>query len=190
MDDGRTWEKSPADPNAALPLAANGQGTAPVHGSVTVQLNKEAAVYGFYLVVRSRAGLGKPPPRPGDLPLLRVEVDTTPPDAKLFKPQADPSHPDALLLTWEANDPHLATNPISLEWAPRKEGPWEYIGDTQLPNTGRYTWKVPANVPPSVFLRLQVRDQAGNTAVAVTPEPELVDLTVPEVSGISLGGNR
>ena len=48
-------------------------------------------VYGFILVVKSRAGLGKPAPRPGDIPEIRVEVDTTPPDARLYAPAPIPS---------------------------------------------------------------------------------------------------
>ena len=34
-----------------------------------------------------------------------------------------------------------------------------------LPNTGRHSWQVPAGVPVEVYLRLRVRDNAGNEAV-------------------------
>ena len=46
----------------------------------------------------------------------------------------------------------------------------------------------PATAPPNVYLRLTVRDTAGNKAVAQTPDPVLIDLSVPEVSNIGLGG--
>jgi hypothetical protein len=143
-------------------------------------------VYGFHLVVKSRAGLGKPPPRPGDVPKIRVEVDTTPPEASLFEPRPDPSRRDALLLCWEARDRNLATNPVTLEWAPRPDGPWAFIGEPQLPNSGQYAWAVPSNTPPRVYRRLTVRDTAGNTAKAETSQPVTVDLSTPEVEVINV----
>jgi hypothetical protein len=187
-DEGATWKKSPSDPATTLPLSPEAHPPTPVRGSVTVQLADDGVIYGFYLVVKSRAGLGKPPPRPGDQPQVRVEVDTTPPVAELYTPQPDPGRRDTLILSWVATDKNLATNPVSLEWAERREGPWNFIGPAELPNTGRYSWQVPANVPPSVFLRLTVGDVAGNKAVAQTAEPVLVDLAVPELTSIGVGG--
>ena len=35
------------------------RGGGSVHGSVTVPLNKEGVAYGYWVVVKSRAGLGK-----------------------------------------------------------------------------------------------------------------------------------
>jgi hypothetical protein len=188
LDDGQTWERTPADAGAAHSLQET-RGGGPVRGSVTVQLNKEGTVYGFCVLVKSRAGLSKPPPQKGDVPQIRVEVDTTPPEAELYGPQPEPGKRDTLILTWKASDRNLATNPITIEWAERKEGQWSFIGPEALPNSGRYSWQVPANVPPSVFLRLTVRDAAGNTAVAQTPEPVLIDFSVPEVNVIGLSGN-
>ena len=185
MDDGRTWEQSKIDPSSwSLPGNVNGIG--PLHGSVTVQLNQEATVYGFYLIVKSRALLGKPPPRPGDAPQIRIELDTTAPFAQLFEPQADPSQPNTLNVIWKANDAHLASNPITLEWAAKREGPWQFIGEAALPNTGRFNWRITNDMPSSVFLRLTVRDTAGNTAIAETDKPVLVDLTIPELTVIGV----
>ena len=45
---------------------------------------------------------------------------------------------------------------------------------------------MPTNVPPKVYLRLTVRDAAGNAAVAETKDPVLVDLSVPEPHLIGL----
>jgi hypothetical protein len=180
-DEGATWEKSPGDPNVTLPVTGEARGLGPVKGSVTVNLPKDAVVYGFCLVVKSRAGLGKPPPRAGDPPQVRIEVDTTMPTAELYAPQPDPTRGDRLILTWKAEDRNLAANPISLEWAAAANGPWTFIGDPQLPNTGRYSWQVPENIPAKVFLRLSVRDTAGNNAIAQTDQPQLIDLTVPEI---------
>jgi hypothetical protein len=186
LDDGKNWEKSPTDPGATLPSTGDGRGGAPVRGSVTVPLNREGVVHGFVIVVKNRAGLGKPAPQSGTPPQIRVEVDMTPPTATLFAPQPEPAKRDTLLLTWEASDRNLAVNPISLEWAPKKEGPWAHVGPEILPNTGRYSWEVPPNIPPNVFLRLSVRDTAGNVSVAQTAEPVLIDFSEPEVHVIGL----
>jgi hypothetical protein len=183
-DDGASWNPVPLGPDAVQAPEARGPGQA--RGSVMVSLAEDAKVYGFYLVVKSRANLGKPAPHGGDAPHVRVERDTVPPRAELNFPKADPNRRDTLLLTWTADDKNLTTTPITLEWAPRKDGPWEFIGAPELPNTGRYAWQVPANVPPSVYLKLTVRDGAGNVAVAVSPEPQTVDLSVPEISSVSI----
>jgi len=186
IDDGQTWEKSPIDANANLPLVPDARGGTPVRGSVTVPLNREGVIHGFYIVVKNRAGHGKPAPERGYSPQIRVEADLTPPEAKLFGPQPDSTKRDTLLLTWEAFDRNLAPNPISLEWAPKKDGPWTHIGPDMLENTGKFAWEVPANIPPNVFLRLSVRDKAGNIALAQTMEPVLIDFSEPEVQVIGL----
>jgi hypothetical protein len=178
-DEGASWEKSTADPMVSLPVSPTGNGA--VRGTVTVTMAKEGVRYGFYLVVKSRAGLGKPSPRAGDAPHVRIEVDTTQPDAQLMAPQPAPGQGNSLVLTWKAEDRNLAANPVSLEWSATVNGPWTFIGDAQLPNTGRYVWKVTDQVPPKVFLKLTVRDMAGNVAVAQTNEAVLIDLTVPEL---------
>jgi hypothetical protein len=191
-DEGATWEKSRTPPEVSLPVSAEATGAspAPVRGSVTVEMPQQGVVYGFYLVVKSRAGRGKPPPRPGDAPHVRIEVDTTMPLAELYAPQQDPGgRRDTLVLTWKAEDKNLAPSPVTLEWAAQVGGPWEFIGGPQLPNTGRYNWQIGSKVPHRVYLRLTVRDVAGNVAVAQTPEPVLIDLSEPEVSnvGVSVG---
>ncbi len=122
-DEGATWELAPADPKAALPPAMDGRTAGPVRGSVMVNLPREGVAYGFCIVVKSRAGLGKPPPQRGDPPQVRLELDATKPLAKLYAPQEDPAHPNALILPWLASDRNLAANPVVLEWAERKEGP-------------------------------------------------------------------
>lgn len=179
-DEGATWEKSAGDPNVSLPVTPETRGAQPVRGSVTVNLPRDGVIYGFYLVVKNRAGLGKEPPRSGDLPHARIELDTTGPEAKLYLPQPDPARRDCLTLAWEATDRNLAQNPVSIEWSAGRDGPWTFIGEAQLANTGRYLWQVPPNAPAKVYLKLSVRDTAGNTAVALTPEAVIIDVTPPE----------
>lgn len=188
-DEGQHWEKLNLDPSSVAPVAGDAvNGGGPVRRSLTVDLPGEGR-FGFYLVVKSGAGLGKPAPRDGDSPQMMVEVDETPPEANLFAPEPDPKQHDALILRWSASDHNLAANPISLEWAERPTGPWHKIGGDSLPNTpSQYTWRLTSDVPAKVYLRLLVKDLAGNVAKAETAQPILVDLYEPEAQFIGLSG--
>jgi hypothetical protein len=172
-DEGQTWQRFAEDADLKPPMTVNLPGD---------------GIFGLRLVVRSRAGLGGRPPRPGDLPQMRVLVDTKPPLVQLDPPQADPQRRDALLLTWKANDENLAANPITLHWAERPDGPWQLIA-ADLTNCGRYAWQLPPNLPYRVYLRVTARDAAGNIAVDETPEAIAVDLHEPEaqIKGILSG---
>jgi hypothetical protein len=171
QNDGQSWELYAVDPEIKG-STQNGK------HQRSVELPGDG-VFGFILVVKSRAGLGKPPPRAGDVPDIRVEVDTVPPVAQLYAPSPDPQRPGNLLLKWAAKDNNLTNNPITWEWAERREGPWNPIA-VDIPNTGRQSWQLPDLLPVQVYLRLKVRDLAGNESVAVTPDPQLVDLSEPE----------
>lgn len=171
-DEGQTWQLLTEDTSQ--------------HPQLTADLPGEG-VYGFRIVVQSKAGLGKRPPVGGDLPELRVEVDTKAPVAKLYAAEADPGQRNALLLKWEATDKNLAANPVTLEWAEQPDREWQSIA-RELPNTGRYSWRLPPAIPAQVYLRLTVRDQAGNVAVAQTDRPQLIDLSEPEGRLLGLQG--
>ena len=95
------------------------------------------------------------------------------------------------MLVWEASDKNLAVNPVTLEWAaqPGPDSHWTPIGPGELPNTGSYAWQPTPDVPPNVYLRT-VRDTAGNRAVARRSDPVLIDLSIPEVTNIGLGGTH
>ncbi len=170
QDGGQSWVRFAEDPDAQKASAGGSY-------KRTLELPGEG-VFGLYLVVRNRAGLGKAPPKPGDAPEMMIEVDLTPPVAELRKPKAIPEKRDSLLLRWDAKDRNLADRPIALEYAKEPNGPWEKIA-TDLVNNGSHLWQVPQGLV-YVYLRLRVHDNAGNEAVAVSAEPQLVDLTEPE----------
>ncbi len=189
-DDGQNWQKYVADNSPATPVTTpDGKDSGVVRRTLSVDLREEG-VYGFYLVVKSGAGLSKPDPRPNEPPQMRLELDYTPPKCRLFRPEPDPLQRNSLIIRWEAIDKNLASTPVSLEWAEQPTGPWLSIGGAALANTGTHSWTVPTNVPPRVFLKLSVRDTAGNVAVAQTPEPVLVDLNTPEVRILGLAGPK
>jgi hypothetical protein len=162
---------------------------APAERSITADLPGEGR-YGFYLIVRSGVGLGKQPPRNGDRPQMRVEVDTTPPEGTLYGLQPVPGQTNAVVVRWKASDLNLAEKPIRLEWAERKGGPWTVIGDGDLPNTGYFTWRLPTNIPGKVFLKMTITDLARNAGVAESAEPVTIDLSEPEARIIGLGSSR
>jgi hypothetical protein len=170
-DNGNKWEPYMEDPNAS-------QATAGSKYQRTLTLPGEG-VFGISLVVKSKVGLGKPAPKSGDVPEMLVEVDTTPPSATVYKPMPDGTRRDTLILSWTATDRNLGPRPITLEWAERPTGPWNVIA-AEVPNSGQYTWKLPPSLPSHVHLKLTVHDTAGNVAVAITDEPQLVDLSEPE----------
>jgi hypothetical protein len=180
QDDGQNWDHVATDPMVI------GKTTGGAHKGI-VELPGDG-VYGFSLVVKSQAQikqeLAAPEkkhkgPRPGDVPEIRVEVDTGMPTAELFPPRRDPAKSNSLLLVWNATDKNLGTNPVTLEWAERKEGPWLPIA-TNIPNSSKHSWQLPDRLPVQVYMRIRVKDLAGNEGVAVTPDPQLVDLSEPE----------
>ena len=79
----------------------------------------------------------------------------------------------------------MADKPITLEWS-APGGQWQKIAE-DLENTGRYSWEVPRDAPPRVFVKLTVKDTAGNVGAYQTANPVLIDLSVPEVKSIRLG---
>jgi hypothetical protein len=182
-DEGHTWERMPLQPEAVtLPPLNEAQGAGPACGSVLVNLPQDGVIYGFYLVGKSGAGLSGSPPQSGALPQIRVEADTVMPDAELYRPHFDPADPGVLLLTWRASDRNLSTDPVTLEWSESLQSGWTFIGPPAHPNTGRFSWKIPAEAPARVYLRLTVRDAAGNVSVVETPAPLSLDLKVPKIT--------
>ena len=59
-------------------------------------------------------------------------------------------------------------------------GPWLPIA-SGLENTGRYAWPIDNRTPPQFYLRLEVRDEAGNVGVHETTEPVTIDQSRPTV---------
>ena len=86
-----------------------------------------------------------------------------------------------LVISWEAADQSLAARPISLSFSPYRGGTWTPIA-SGLENTGRYDWAIGGRMPPNVFLRLEVRDEAGNVAMHETSEPVVLKRSQPAVS--------
>ena len=115
--------------------------------------------------------LTKPVPR-----ILGAELK---PDASVGSPQ-----PGVLVIRWTAEDARLASRPVSLHYSATPGGPWLAIA-TELDNSGRYEWSVPPTSASRLYLRLEVRDAAGNRGIAESVDP--VSLAPGSRSGSSGG---
>ncbi len=165
-DSGRTWRSYAVDQDKRSPIL------------VTVD---EEGVYGFRIVVTNGAGLGGKPPQAGDLPDLWVGVDVTRPVARIISAeQGTDAEAGCLIIAWQADDRMLAARPVSLSFSQKRTGPWLPIA-AGLDNTGRYAWPLENRMPAQFYLRLAVRDEAGNIGAYETSDPVTIDQSRPTV---------
>lgn len=159
-DQGATWKPWNEDPDCESPIS--------------VELPGEG-LYGFQLVVTARNGLAGQPPESGQPADMWVIVDQTEPTARIVEaPLGQGVDEGRLMIHWEADDAHLAKRPVTLHFGASADGPWNVLA-AGLPNTGYYPWTIVPSLPRQVFLRLEVRDRAGNVAFHTLERP--VDLT-------------
>lgn len=162
-DGGQTWTSLGTDPDNRSPLVVtvNGEG-----------------LYGFHVVVQSASGLSGVPPRSGQRPELWIGVDLTKPQATLTG--AEPgNNPDELVIYWDARDRRLESRPVALYFSNQVGGPWSPIA-AGLENTGNYTWRMDNRVREQLYLKLEVRDEAGNIGRFETPEPISLNRQLPQ----------
>jgi hypothetical protein len=144
-----------------------------------VVVNQEG-IFGFHVVVVSRNGLAGRRPRSGDLADIWIGVDTTSPEARLTAAvYGEGANAGKLFIRWEATDIHLDNRPITLKFAEHADGPWTVIASA-LPNSGEYAWPADSQLPASVYLRLEARDEAGNVAADQLKEPVQIDALAPK----------
>jgi hypothetical protein len=142
--------------------------------------------YGFTLIARSGVGMGDPPPRLGDPPQIWVEVDTTKPVVHLEKVDVGRGlEAGNLTIRYKASDRNITDRPISLSYAEKPDGTWTPIAKNEE-NTGRYVWKMPADVPYQLYVRVEAVDKAGNVGSDETGQPIAVDLSQPKVRVIDV----
>lgn len=163
-DGGRTWLKWGTDPDRESPFE--------------VEVEREG-VFGFRIVMVHRNGMAGITPRSGDAADIWIGVDGTQPLAKFGNiAYGKGLNAGQLDIQWTASDEWLSGRPISLSYATAPEGPWTAIA-TGLANTGQFFWRVEPSVPRKVFLKLEVRDDAGNTTEDRTTEPLELEGLIP-----------
>lgn len=164
-DAGRTWALLSTDVDAASPHLVNVD---------------EEGIYGFRMVIETASGLRSENPQPGDLPEVWVGVDVTKPTAKLVSiQQRGLEEGGTLTLRWEAADRLLTDRPITLSFSEKADGPWTTIA-SGVPNNGSYEWHFDSRTPERLFIKLEVRDTAGNSTSYVTPEPTIIERVKPQ----------
>jgi hypothetical protein len=138
-----------------------------------------AGVYGFRLVVSGANGAAAPTPASGDQPELAIGVDLEPPQVALQAAEiGQGTLADHLIIRWSASDENLDSHPIGLFYSTESDGPWSTIA-TDLANSGEYAWRLLRQVPEKLFLRIEVRDKAGNVTVRQSPAPVVLHLPQP-----------
>lgn len=164
-DGGQTWSSYGVDEDFRSPFRVNVM---------------QEGTYGFRVVIESANGLGGRRPNPGEPPDVWIGVDMTRPTARITSTyQGQGNQRDHLVVTWEATDAHLASRPVSLFYATSPDGPWSTVA-AGLENTGQYAWRLPRETPDQFYLRIEVRDEAGNITSFTTPEPVTLSRPRPE----------
>lgn len=153
---GRDWDLDRVDEDRESPLL--------------VEVENEG-IYGFRVVIVGKNGLASQTPRSGDLADLWVGVDATKPAVEITSAAyGSEAHAGQLDIRWTASDEHLGNRPVTLSFSAKPDGPWTTIA-ASLPNSGQYYWRVDSRVPAEFYLRLEVRDEAGNVAVHRLDQP-------------------
>lgn len=162
---GRSWVKWGADPDKASPF--------------DVEVNHEA-IYGFRIVIIGKNGLATSTPQAGDAADIWVGVDLTRPQARLTgAAYGEGDTAGKLDVRWEAGDDNLGSRPVTLSIADRPDGTFAPIA-AGLPNSGQYYWEFDPRSPRQIYLRLEIRDEAGNIAIDQLTEPIKVDGLEPK----------
>lgn len=171
-DAGQTWQKLGEDLDRKSPAEV----TLPGEG-----------LFGVSLVVANGRGFGAMPPKAGDAPEWWIEVDATKPKAELLNVRSGQSDDGSLEISWSAKDKNLTDDAVDLFFATERQGPWQSIAKG-LKNDGVYRWTPGPNAGSHAFIRLVVRDMAGNVTTTESAQPvALDDLSRPRgrVVGIS-----
>jgi hypothetical protein len=140
---------------------------------------KDDGLYGF--VLRARTDEPQDRPEPGEMPQAWVAVDTMRPVVKMLGTEMDESaRKPTLVLRWSAQDKNFGPRPMTLSYAEKAAGPWTTLA-ANVENSGHYEWRLPAQVPLGIYLRIQATDLMGNVGLAQTAHK----LLLPQVQTAS-----
>jgi hypothetical protein len=164
-DGGKSWRSFGRDPKGQSPMLVTAG---------------DDGIYGFRMVVQTGPELAGRPPMAGEAPGIWIGIDRMRPVGRITKAQQGPGRDgDKLFIEWEASDNRaLAARPIVLAYSEGRGGPWHVLA-SGLENTGRYAWPLNPNLPPRVYLRLEIQDAAGNLGIYEAPEPVGLILSTP-----------
>ncbi|MFK7768338.1 MAG: hypothetical protein AB8B55_14035 [Mariniblastus sp.] len=163
-DQGKSWNVWGSDPDNQSPFP------------VEVQ---EEGRFGFRIVVHSKDGLTGQGPSSGDDADMWVLIDTQAPLTRITAvPYGRGDEAGRLVINYSVSDSRLTLRPITLSYSGNPEGPWTKI-EEGIRNESRYVWKVKANVPDRIFLRIEAVDKAGNIGFHIPSQAIDVSGLVP-----------
>ncbi|HWL09356.1 MAG TPA: hypothetical protein VNQ76_13190 [Planctomicrobium sp.] len=163
-DGGKQWFHYGVDPDRVSPM------------EISVPKDGE---YGFAFRVTNGQGLVPVPPQPGEAPETTVVVDRVAPTATIHPVRyADRKDLNQVLISWTTRETDLAERSVALSYSTTGTGPWIPIQNWQ-PNAGQLVWTVPSTLNQSFYVRLELRDRAGNVSSAQTDSPFLIDRSQP-----------
>jgi hypothetical protein len=164
IDEGRTWEVWGLDPDRTSPF--------------DIEVENDG-LFGFRMVIVGANGLASNRPRPGDKADTWIQVDTVPPQARLSSAlYGTGKEAGSLVIEYRAQDEYLGERPISLFYAESPTGPWQVIS-RGIRNQGRFVWPSNPNLPPTIYLKMEVLDLAGNGTTSTLDLPIQVEGIAP-----------
>ncbi len=153
---GKTWSLWGSDPDRATPFDIETKGE---------------GVFGYRVVVVGQNGLASPRPLDGEVPDIIVVVDKTEPKVRVTSAQYGAGdRTGSLVIGYEASDENLVKRPVALSFSDKVGGPWTTIA-AGLRNDGMYVWPADPELPRQIYLRIDVKDLAGNIGTYVLEEP-------------------
>lgn len=166
VDQGISWEKWGTDEDRQSPF--------------DIEVEQDG-LFGFTMVIVGANGVASRRPLPGDGPDAWIRVDTVSPQARIVSAlHGKGSEAGSLIIGYQAADEFFGDRPLSLSWSASPKGPWRTFANGAR-NHGRYVWIPEAGIPPTVYLRLEAVDAAGNVT------SHQLDLPV-DIQGVSPRG--
>lgn len=171
-DNGQNWHRIGEDADKRSPAEVNLPGD---------------GLYGIRIVVANGNGFGGKAPVRGDAPQCTIEVDTTSPFVQLRSTEVIPSA-GHVEIRWNATDKNLGSEPVSLSYRTRTDGPWQVIAKN-VKNDGVYRWTFPRDAGGQFYFKVEVADQAGNVSQDISRQPVVIDMTEPRATVVGVSGS-
>ncbi len=146
-----------------------------------------------YIRIEEISGLIMPRPDANTAAHQEFIVDRTPPSATITFPDTGTmlSGGRTYTITWQVDDPHLHSTPISLRWARSgDEDSFTTIAE-HIANSGRYEWTTPVDMTAAGRLQLIAVDRAGNIATTASTNI-VIDAVAPSarINGPRIAAKR
>ena len=149
-DQGQTWQLWGQDPDRQSPF--------------DIEVETEG-LFGFRMVIVGSNGLASNRPRNGENADAWIHVDIERPQVKILSALYDRGNESGkMVMEYQASDDFFPERPISLLYSQTPNGPWTNIA-TGARNNGRYVWSADPSLPPTIYLKIEANDSAGNVGV-------------------------